>query len=280
MGTGSRFCDLASALIGSQKQVRSISTLNLRTTSLRFPARCRRASLFVQVRTYSSHEKFWPTSEKCLCFQIRFLFPLIFTLQVTGCGQYGSNFVDPSNPTFFLFQMICHLVVTHVTGSANCKNSTVFCHEVLYCPTPNVVRIPASMQNLIARSYCDNFSTRSWYLCNRSSCAGSSVKGMCVFITLGTKQWVRLSCQHKYHRSCLASFVFIPHTNLRLLREIQSWLTEIIVPVFPSAQKLIDNCPSPLLLSTPLDNWLKARKTGRVSPSSFPPLCPIYLLHW
>ena len=56
-----------------------------------------------------------------------------------------------------------------------------------YCPTSTVVRNPASVQNLLTLSCCDNFSIRCLYLCNwSSSCAGSSVKGMFVFITLGT----------------------------------------------------------------------------------------------
>ena len=76
------------------------------------------------------------------------------------------------------------------TESVNCENSSVS-FVMKYCPTSTVVRNPASVQNLITRSCCDNLSTRSWYLCYRSSsCARSSDKDVCVcvcvFITLGT----------------------------------------------------------------------------------------------
>ena len=69
------------------------------------------------------------------------------------------------------------------TESVNCENYSVS-FVMKYCPTSTVVRNPASVQNLITRFCCDNLSTRSWYFCNRSSCAGSSVKSVGVFITL------------------------------------------------------------------------------------------------
>ena len=72
-----------------------------------------------------------------------------------------------------------------VTDSVNWENSSVSL-VMTYCPTSTVVRNPASVQNLITRFCCGSLSTRSWYFCNRSSCAGSSVKGVGVFITLGT----------------------------------------------------------------------------------------------
>ena len=65
----------------------------------------------------------------------------------------------------------------HATGSVNCENSSVS-FVMKYCPTPTVVRNPASVQNLITRFCCASLSTRSWYFCNRSSCAGSSVEGV------------------------------------------------------------------------------------------------------
>ena len=73
----------------------------------------------------------------------------------------------------------------HVTGSVNCENSSV-CFVMKYSPTSTVVRNPASVQISITRFCCESLSTRSWYFCNRSPCAGSSVKGVCVcvFITL------------------------------------------------------------------------------------------------
>ena len=61
------------------------------------------------------------------------------------------------------------------TESVNCENSSVS-FVIKYCPTSTVVRNPASVQNLLNLSCCDNFSIRSPYLCNRKSlCAGSSL---------------------------------------------------------------------------------------------------------
>ena len=72
------------------------------------------------------------------------------------------------------------------TESVNCENSSVS-FVMKYCPTSNVVRNPASVQNLLNLSCCDNFSFRSQNICNRSSsCGGSSVKSMFVLITIGT----------------------------------------------------------------------------------------------
>ena len=48
----------------------------------------------------------------------------------------------------------------HVTGSANCKNSSV-CFVMKYCPTSTVFRNPASVQIFINRSGCGSLSTRS-----------------------------------------------------------------------------------------------------------------------
>ena len=61
------------------------------------------------------------------------------------------------------------------TESVNCENSSVS-FVMKYCPTSIVVRSPASIQNLLTLSCCDNFSIRSLYHRNRSSsCARSSV---------------------------------------------------------------------------------------------------------
>ena len=66
----------------------------------------------------------------------------------------------------------------------------------------------------------------------------------------------------------------ILHTNLRMLRKLLSWLTEITVrkkvSIVPSsAQKCIDKLPPPLLLSTPVDNGLVDRKTCPLSLNVF-----------
>ena len=64
----------------------------------------------------------------------------------------------------------------HATESVVCENSSES-FVMKYCPTSTVGRKPASVQNFINLSCCDNFSIRS---------AGSSFKGMFVFITPGT----------------------------------------------------------------------------------------------
>ena len=69
----------------------------------------------------------------------------------------------------------------HVTGYANCKNTSVSL-VMKYCPTATFVRNPALEQNLINRSCCESLSTRSFYFCNRSSCAGTFVEGAGVVI--------------------------------------------------------------------------------------------------
>ena len=61
------------------------------------------------------------------------------------------------------------------TESVKCENSSVS-FLMKYCPTPTVVKNPASIQNLTTRFYCKSLSTRSWYFCNRSSCEGFDMK--------------------------------------------------------------------------------------------------------
>ena len=79
------------------------------------------------------------------------------------------------------FSFLGKVYSRQATGSANCKNSSV-CFVMKYSPTSTVVKNPVSVQNLITRFCCDSVSTRSGYFCNRSSCEGSSVDGVSVFI--------------------------------------------------------------------------------------------------
>ena len=67
------------------------------------------------------------------------------------------------------------------TDSVNCESCSVS-FVLKYCPTSTVVRNPAPIQILITRFCCDRLSTRFWYFCHRSSCAGSSVEGVGVFV--------------------------------------------------------------------------------------------------
>ena len=60
-------------VVGLQNHVHSMSTQNCRTASRRFPALCCRSPCRSSLwPTCSTHEKFWPTSENCLCLQIQF----------------------------------------------------------------------------------------------------------------------------------------------------------------------------------------------------------------
>ena len=103
----------------------------------------------------------------------------------------------------------------HATGSVNCENSSVS-FVTKYCPTSTVVRNRASVQILFTRFWCESLSTRSWYFRNRSSCAGSLVEGVGVFVNkllAQTMGQIVLSVQVSlflHGKLCLL------HTNLRL----------------------------------------------------------------
>ena len=136
-----------------------------------------------------------------------------------------------------------------------------------YCPTSNVVRNPASVQNLITRFCCDSLSTRSWYFCNRSSCAGSFVEGVDVVIHELVDTNNGSDCPIKTELPVLTWQDLYSSRKSETASWILSWLTELIVrktaSIVPSsAQKCIDNFPPSLLLSTPRDNELVNRKTG------------------
>ena len=98
----------------------------------------------------------------------------MFTLYVTGCDfQYGSNFADLSSRG--------EMYARHVTGSANCKNSSV-CFVMKCCPTSTIFRNPTSVQIYINWSVCGRFSTRSLCFCNTFSCARISIEDVGVII--------------------------------------------------------------------------------------------------
>ena len=78
------------------------------------------------------------------------------------------------------FSFLGKVYSRQATESVNCGSYSVS-FVMKYCPTSTVVRNPASVQNLITRFCYDNHSTRSWYFCKRSSCAGSSVEEVDVF---------------------------------------------------------------------------------------------------
>ena len=132
--------------------------------------------------TYSSHEKFWPTSENGPWRDSNF--HSMFTLQIAVVtSNTGPILVFPRIQPFGSndFSSLGKVYSRHVTGSVDCKNSSV-CFVMKCCPTSTVFRKPASVQIFINRSCCERLSTRSLYFCNKSSCAGSSVEGVGVFI--------------------------------------------------------------------------------------------------
>ena len=71
----------------------------------------------------------------------------------------------------------------------NCENYAVS-FVMKYCPISTTFRNPASIQNLLNLSCCDNFSIRSPYCCNRRSlrARSSQSKGISVLITLSTSE--------------------------------------------------------------------------------------------
>ena len=103
-------------------------------------------------------------------------FHSIFTSQVAGWDfQNGPILVFPLIQPFGSddFSSLRKMYSRQATESVNCENFSVS-FIMKYCPTSTVVRNPASLQYFITRFCCDSLSTRSWYFCNRSSCAGSS----------------------------------------------------------------------------------------------------------
>ena len=251
-------------LIGLQKPVHSFSTQNLRTASQRFPARCRctlcRSSPWP---TYSSHEKFWRTSKNFLCLQIQFYFSVHIHfadswLWLLTRGQ----FCVPSNPIFRVRWFFISWQSVLTTCHWFCKLWELFNVLVMkYCPTSTVVRNPASVPILITLFCCESLSTRSWYFCNRSSCAGTSVEGVGVVINKLAGSNNGSECLVSTGLFVLAWQACIHHTNLKLLRRYcadqQKSLCEKKLQSYPHQHKNVF-----LLLSGPRDSGLLTRKTG------------------
>ena len=105
---------------------------------------------------HSIHEKLWPTSANCLCSQIQFWFPLhIYIIDnKLQIPIRASILVFPRIQPFRSddFSSLATVYSRHVTGSADCKNSSVS-FVMTYCPTSTVVKNPASVQNWLTRCY-------------------------------------------------------------------------------------------------------------------------------
>ena len=164
---------------------------------------------------YSSHEKFWPTSEKLSLFTDL----VLFSTPYLPCWQ---QVVTSSTGPILVFPLIqpfgsddsSSLGKVHSrqdTESVNCENSSVS-FVMKYCPTSTVVRNPASVQNLLNLSCCDNFSIRSLYLCNRNSLwTGLSFKGTFVLITLGTNEELNCPLTTGLPVLIVIGFIFFKH---------------------------------------------------------------------
>ena len=106
------------------------------------------------------------------------------------------------------------------------------------------------------------------------SCAGISIEGAGVVINNLAGSNHGSDCPANTGLSVLVwQVLYSSHTSETAPWRL-SWLPESIVRktvsiVCPSAQKCIDNCPPPLLLSVPRDSRLVARKTGCPLSSEF-----------
>ena len=152
----------------------------------------------------------------------------------------------------------------HATDSVNCENSSVS-FVMKYCPTPTVVRNP---QVLITRFCCESLSTRSWYFCNWSSCAGSSGESVGVFVnklvgtnngsdspantSLSVLTWQALYSSHKSETAPVDTELI--DRNNCAKKQFQSFSHQ-------RKSVLIISHP-PLLFTVPRDSGLVARKTG------------------
>ena len=211
------------------------------------------------------HEKFWPKSENGPCSWTWFWFPLrtyiannwlwLPTRAQFWCSL-EANFSGP---------MIFHLLQSVFTTSLSINLfPIVFRHEIL--SDFNVVKNPASVQILITRLRCDSLSTRSWYLCNGSSCAKSSAEGVGVIVNKLAGANRGQICLTKTSLPILTWQDLYSSHKSDTAPQILNWWTETIVRntvlfISPSAQKCINNFPPLLRLSVPRDNGLVARKT-------------------
>ena len=103
-------------------------------------------------------------------------------------------------------------VYSRQAAARNCENSAVS-FVMKYCPISTTFRNPASIQNLLNLSCCDNFSIRSPCCCNRRSlrAKSSQSKGTTVLITLGTNEELDCPPTTGFLRSIVKSFVFFTH---------------------------------------------------------------------
>ena len=93
----------------------------------------------------------------------------IFAMQATGCNfQYGPNFGVSLDPTFWVAMLLRLLAeCTHDWPLHGIVRILAASLVMKYCPVSKTLRNPASMQNLLTLTVCENLSIRSSYRCNR-----------------------------------------------------------------------------------------------------------------
>ena len=124
---------------------------------------------------FASHEKFWPIewdtlSDPLFTDIILISTPYLPCRQQVVTSNTGPILVFPLIQPFGsdVSSSLGKVYSRQATESVNCENSSVS-FVMKYCPTSTTVRNPASVQNLLNLSCCDNFSIRSPYLCNSNS---------------------------------------------------------------------------------------------------------------
>ena len=98
------------------------------------------------------------------------------------------------------------------TASVNCENSAVS-SVMKYCPISTTFRNPASIQNLLNLSCCDNFWIRSRFFCNRRSLwarSSLSKKHTCLDHAWD-ERGTRLSSHNGFLRSIIKGFICFTH---------------------------------------------------------------------
>ena len=159
-----------------RKASTSVINANASSSSQRSPARCCRALCRSSLwPTCSIHEKSLTHEWELSLLQIQFEFPLHIYLASNWLWlPVRANFGVPRIQAFRSVDFLSRgkVYTAHINGSVNCKNTSVS-FVMKNCPTSTVFKNPASVQIFITRSCCESLFTRSFYFCNKSSCARS-----------------------------------------------------------------------------------------------------------
>ena len=202
------------------------------SSSQRFPGRCRRTPYYClnPWPTYSSHEKFWPASENCLCLQIQFFCPLHIYIVgkwlwlPTRAQFWCSLKSNLSGQIMFIswksglttchwfcklcefFSVFCREVLSHFNRCQESCINTKFNHTILLWGPFNsflVLLQQIFLCRIIGRR-CRCFRQQTCWLKQWSDCPAST--------SLPVLTWQALYSLHKSETALL-------HTFLRLLRK-------------------------------------------------------------